>query len=75
MGVPEEEGECYTLPLFTESVATLGTTIERSDTPPILMAVFHVTRTSLRGERDCHIHHGKVAFCTDVTGTGKGSSL
>ena len=75
MGVLEEKGERNSLPLFTKSVATLGITIERSDTPPILMVVLRVIGTSLRRGIDCHTRYGKVAHCTDVTGLGKWSPL
>ena len=75
MGVPEEKGERNTLPVFTESVATLGTTTERSDTPPILMVVLHVTGTSPCGGIDRHPRCGEVGLYTDVTGIGKWSSL
>ena len=75
MGVPEEKGECNTLPLFTDSVMTLGTTTERSDTPLLLMVVLRITGMHLCGGIDCQTHCGEVTHRTDVDGTGKWSSL
>ena len=75
MGVLQEKGQWNTLLLFTERVATLGTTAKRSDTPPILMVVLCVIGTSLHWEIDRHIRHEEVALCTDMTETGKWSSL
>ena len=75
MGVLEEKGEWNTLPLFTERVTTLGTTAKRSNTPPILVVVLYVIGTSLHWEIDRHIRHKEVALYTDMTETGKWSSL
>ena len=70
MGVPKEKGECNTLLLFIERVTTLGTTTERSDTPPILMVVLCVTGLHLRGGID----HREVTHQTDMTRIGKWNS-
>ena len=75
MGVPKEKGECNTLLLFIERVITLGTTTERSDTPPILMVVLHVTKLHLRGGIDRQTHCGEVTHRTNVIGIEKWSSL
>ena len=67
-GGTKREGST-TLPLFTKSVATLGTTTERSDTPPILMVVLRVTGMHLHGGIDRQTRCWEVTHRTDVTGT------
>ena len=74
MGVPEENGGDSLLPLFTESVATLGLTTRTSDTPPIPERVHHAAVTSLRGETDHPTHRVEANNHTDKTRTGRWSS-
>ena len=74
MGVPEENGGDSLLPLFTESVATLGLTTGTSDTPPIPERVHHAAVTSLCGETDHPTHRAEADNHIGETRIGRWSS-